>query len=544
MAKLIIFGTDGRRELELAEHNTLGRLPQNRIQIIDRIASKEHALIFFDKTQGYVFRDLGSLNGSFVNKQKIQADVRLHDGDEITIGSTRCMFLAESPGATVAQQVVDVSEGALQSHIRSKIAPVQDRFLPEKEVADDKAVRGDYEKLRMTYELQREIGLELSLDAILEKILDATFRFLNCDRGVVLMTNDAGEMLPRAFKMKKPEDKLVISSTLVRQVQKEKAGLLSSDAQMDNRFKAAKSIIMQGIRASMAVPILHLDKLLGIILVDSSVAVNAYSEKDLHLLSNIANQTAKFIAMAEMARKIETDAATRERFQRLLSPNLAEMVVSGELQVEKGGENRVATVLFADIRGFTSMSENMPAAEVLQMLNEYFEVMVEIAFKHEGTVDKFVGDEIMVLWGAPVIHDDDPSRAVRAAVEMQAALVEFNRMRESEGQGPIHIGIGLNTGELVAGYIGSTRTMSYSVIGDTVNTAARLCSAAKAGQIIISENTYALIKDDFDTVQLEAVQAKGKSKPLTIYNVLGVKQTTADDLTRPHQTMPTQRSIS
>ncbi len=544
MAKLIIFGTDGRREIELAEHNTLGRLPQNRIQIIDRIASKEHALVFFDKTQGYVFRDLGSLNGSFVNKQKIQADVRLHDGDEITIGSTRCMFLAESPGATAAQQVVDVSEGALQSHIRSKIAPVQDRFLPEKEVSDDKAVRGDYEKLRMTYELQREIGLELSLDEILEKILDATFRFLNCDRGVVLMNNDAGELLPRAFKMRKPEDKLVISSTLVRQVQKEKAAILSSDAQMDNRFKAAKSIIMQGIRASMAVPILHMDELLGIILVDSSVAVNAYSEKDLHLLSNIANQTAKFIAMAEMAKKIETDAATRERFQRLLSPNLAELVVSGELQVEKGGENRVATVLFADIRGFTSMSENMAAAEVLQMLNEYFEVMVEIAFKHEGTVDKFVGDEIMVLWGAPVTHDDDPSRAVRAAVEMQEALVEFNRMRESEGQGSLHIGIGLNTGELVAGYIGSTRTMSYSVIGDAVNTAARLCSAAKAGQIIISEHTYSYCKDDFDTIQLDPIKAKGKSKPLTVYNVLGVKQTTADDLTRPHVTMPTQRNLS
>jgi adenylate cyclase len=490
MAKLVIFGSDGRREVELIEYNTVGRLPQNRIQVLDRIVSKEHCVILHEQQRGYVFRDLGSLNGSYVNKARVAGEVPLHDGDEIVLGSTRCMFISEEVGATIAQKVVDMSEGALQSHIRSVIAPIQDRFMPEKEVQDVKSLRADYEKLRVTYELQRDIRLNMTLDEILARILERTFEFLNCDRGVVLMPDDSGELKPRAFKMKKREDKLVISSTLINQVRKEKAGLLSSDAQMDNRFKEAKSMIMQGIRSSMAVPILHGDELLGIIIIDSSVAVNAYSEKDLQLLSNIGNQAAQFIRNLEMAKKIEKDSATRERFQRLLSPDLAEMVVSGELSVEKGGESRVGTVLFADIRGFTSMSENMVAADVLQMLNEYFEVMVEIAFKHEGTVDKFVGDEIMLLWGAPVIHPDDPSRAVRAAVDMQAALLEFNRTRESEELPPIHIGIGVNTGELVAGYIGSTRTMSYSVIGDSVNTAARLCSAAKAGQVIISESTY------------------------------------------------------
>jgi adenylate cyclase len=180
------------------------------------------------------------------------------------------------------------------------------------------------------------------------------------------------------------------------------------------------------------------------------------------------------------------------------------------------------------------MSENMVAADVLQMLNEYFEIMVEIAFQHEGTVDKFVGDEIMVLWGAPVVHEDDPHRAVRAALDMQLALAEFNRTRESEGQPPIQIGIGINTGELVAGYIGSTRTMSYSVIGDTVNTGARLCSAAKPGQVIISEATYREVKAEFEFAMLEPVTAKGKSKPLKIFNVLGQKSVGASDMTRPN----------
>lgn len=519
MAKLVIFDGGGRREIPLKEFNTVGRHPENDIQVLDRVVSKEHCHVLYEKGKGYIIKDLGSLNGTYLNGERIENQKILSDGNEIKLGNTRCMFLAEEEHHSAAE-VVDVSENALQSHIRTKIAQTEDRFLPEKDIADDKALRADYEKLRVTYELQRDIGIEMDLDRILECIFERTFEFLNCDRAVILMPDDGGRFVPRAYKTKKPNDKLVISSTLVTQVQKDKASILSSDASMDNRFKEARSIIMQGIRSSMAVPIMHHDELLGIMIVDSSVAVNAYSEKDLHLLTNIAKQTAQFLINAQMAKKIETDATTRERFQRLLSPDLAEMVVSGELSVEKGGTNRVATVLFADIRGFTAMSENMKAAEVLQMLNEYFEEMVDIVFHHEGTVDKFVGDEIMVIWGAPVSHDDDPSRAVRAALDMQTALTDFNADREAKGLLPIQIGIGVNTGELVAGYIGSTRTMSYSVIGDTVNTAARLCSAAKAGQVIISENTFNAVRRGFEMLEFDPVKVKGKEKPLNIYCVV------------------------
>lgn len=519
MAKLVIFDTEGRRETALGEQNTLGRHPQNRIQILDRVVSKEHCLIYLDKAQGYLLKDYGSLNGTYVNKQRVSAPVVLNDGDEIVMGNTRCMFIKEEMTDS-AVKLVDVTEAAVQSHIRSKIAVAEDRFMPEKEITEDKQLRGDYEKLRVVYELQRDIGLELNLDKILERILLRTFEFLNCDRGVILMPDNSEELKPRAYKTRKPDDKLTVSSTLVKQVQKDKTGILSSDAMIDNRFKEAKSMIMQGIRSTMAVPILHHNELLGIMIIDSSVAVNAYTEKDLHLLSNIAGQTGQFIKNAQMAVKIEQDAATRERFSRMLSPDLAEMVVNGQLTVEKGGENRTATVLFADIRGFTSMSENMPAGDVLHMLNEYFEIMVEIAFRHGGTVDKFVGDEIMVLWGALVRHIDDPSRAVRAALDMQEAVVEFNADRVREGGRPIAIGIGVNTGDVVAGYIGSTRTMSYSVIGDTVNTGARLCSAAKPGQVIISETTHQHVRGEFEVESLEPLNAKGKSMALQVFNVL------------------------
>jgi len=217
--------------------------------------------------------------------------------------------------------------------------------------------------------------------------------------------------------------------------------------------------------------------------------------------------------------KSKKETATRERFQRLLSPDLAEMVVSGALNVEKGGTNRVATVMFVDIRDFTAMSEDIPAAEILQMLNEYYEKIVDIVFTHEGTVDKFIGDAIMVIWGAPVAHDDDPARAVRAAIDIRRELVDFNKQRVSVGKREIKIGVGINTGKVVAGYIGSSQTMSYSVVGDTVNTAARLCSAAKAGEIIVSEMTHTKIKDLFPTKGLEPIKAKGKHNLLKVYNI-------------------------
>lgn len=230
------------------------------------------------------------------------------------------------------------------------------------------------------------------------------------------------------------------------------------------------------------------------------------------------------------AEKMERDAATRERFRRLLSPDLAEMVVNGELSVEKGGESRIATVMFADIRGFTALSSDNEASDILQLLNDYYEVLVETVFRHEGTIDKFIGDGMMVIWGAPVTHHDDPHRAVRAALDIQKALEEFNFDRLANGEGPVEVGIGINTGEVVAGYLGSSQTMSYSVIGDTVNTAFRICAAAYPGEIIISEYTHYVVNDEFKTLRRKSIDAKGKKDALKAYRVIGRQNKTAQKM--------------
>jgi adenylate cyclase len=223
----------------------------------------------------------------------------------------------------------------------------------------------------------------------------------------------------------------------------------------------------------------------------------------------------------KVARRMEQEAATRERFRRLLSPNLAEMVVSGALNVEKGGESRVASVMFIDIRGFTALSANSEAGDVLKLLNDYFETLVDVVFSHEGTIDKFIGDGMMVIWGAPVSHTDDPERAARAALDVQRAIEEFNYDRASRGLPPVEVGIGINTGPVVAGYLGSSQTMSYSVIGDTVNMASRLCDAARPGEIIVSEYTHLIIEDHFETLARNPIKVKGKAEPIAAFSILG-----------------------
>src|SRR5690606_9782423 len=331
------------------------------------------------------------------------------------------------------------------------------------------------------------------------------------DRAVILLYDPDTDMLNPAYvRQKRADEEIRLSNTILEEVKRNKAAVLSSDAMVDERFKAAKSIIMQGIRSTMAVPLLVGDQLVGAFHVDSMLASGAFTNKDLLLFSGIATQAAIAIQNFRLAKKIEHEAATRAEFQRLLSPNLVDEIISGHLTLDPAGANRVVTLLLADIRGFTSMSERHTPEEMVETLNNYFEFMVDVLFKHGGTLDKYVGDEIIGLFGAPVELADAPVRAVRCALDMLKALDEFNRMRAAEGKEPLHIGIGINTGPVIAGAIGSSRTLQYTVIGDAVNLAARLCRVAKASEVIISPTTMTHCAAQMIAEQRELAQVKGK----------------------------------
>ena len=291
--KLIILTRNDKREIDLAGHNMIGRHDANTIRIKDASVSKEHSLIFFNGYQDWMIKDLGSTNGTYLNGVRIRKEVILRSNDEIRFGNISCIFTNE---ADSVHRLVRAGEQDMETIVLAIGAPAtQDRFLPEKEISHLSTLRADYEKLRVTYELQRDIGLNTDIETILKLILEHTFEFLDCDRGVILLAGKDGELEPKAYKSRRPQDKLIVSSTLIHHVQKERAGILSSDISMDSRFERADSIAIQGIRSSIAVPIIHGDDLLGIMIIDSSKEANAFTEKDLNLVTNISNQTAQMI---------------------------------------------------------------------------------------------------------------------------------------------------------------------------------------------------------------------------------------------------------
>ena len=288
---------------------------------------------------------------------------------------------------------------------------------------------------------------------------------------------------------------------------------------MDFAASKGRSMILNRISSAIVAPLLHDDEILGVLWLDSETLAQ-FQHKDLEIVTSIAAQAAMFIEINILGKKVEAEIVNRERFSRLLSPNVAEKVMAGELKVEKGGALvPECTVFNSDIRGFTSMSEKASPEVIVEMLNDYFEQMVETLFKYEGTLDKFMGDGIMALWGAPVTHPDDALRCVSCALEQMKVLGSFNRQRVEKDLPSLAVGIGVHTGPLVAGYIGSSKALSYTVIGDTANTSARLCGVAAAGQILVSETTLARLGGKFEYEELPPATLKNKEKPFKVFNI-------------------------
>jgi len=207
----------------------------------------------------------------------------------------------------------------------------------------------------------------------------------------------------------------------------------------------------------------------------------------------------------------------KNTFKRYVSKQVVDELLDDDAKLNLGGEEREVTILFSDIRGFTSMSENMSPENVVSTLNEYFSDMIDIVFKYNGTLDKIIGDELMIVYGAPISAEDDTQRAVTTAVEMQKQIIRLNKKRRKRKEIPISAGIGINRGIVVSGNIGSRDMMDYTVIGDTVNLGARLCSAAGPGEILVSSTVWKETPKHYSYKKLEPIKVKGKKNKVSVY---------------------------
>lgn len=244
-----------------------------------------------------------------------------------------------------------------------------------------------------------------------------------------------------------------------------------------------------------------------------NVSLRVPSRDEIGMLTESFNQMARSLREKEMIKRA---------FTRYVAREVVEEILKDPERLVLTGERREVTVLFCDVRGFTPLSERLSPEEVVLLLNDFYTLMIETTFKHDGTLDKFMGDAVMAIFGAPIFHPDHSLRAVRTALAMQEGIVGLNERRAQQGKEGVTIGIGVSAGEAVAGTVGTEDRMEYTVVGDSVNLAARLESNAKAGQILISHRTWEKVKDEVTVHALGFIKVKGKEEQVEVYEVVGM----------------------
>jgi adenylate cyclase len=313
-----------------------------------------------------------------------------------------------------------------------------------------------------------------------------------------------------------------VPQSIVRSAVRDKVAILSDNAPEDVRF-GGESILVQRVRSTMCAPLVGGEgQVLGVLYVDNVTSTHRVDEEDLEFLAAFAGIAAVAIEHGQFSERIRHELVVRNNFERYFAPTLAAQIAGSPDSVKLGGDKRPVAVLFSDIRGFTALSRSMTPDDMAALLSEYFTEMVDCVFRHGGTLDKFMGDAVMAQWGAPIASTDDPDRAMRAAIDMMYALEALNTQWRAEARPELAIGIGLSYGEVFAGNIGSERRLEFTVIGDTVNLASRLCSAAEAGEILISEDIRGVLQSPPSLDEHPPLKLAGNSAPVAVYRVATV----------------------
>jgi len=514
---------------------TIGRSPDCQIVLKDFGISRTHAKLIADE-EGVRIQDLKSKNGTQVNGVPV-VEAPLKDGDRILLGKFQLAFSKTLEGKVVLDEAKPLSEEAGTiirsvgelSKLLSDTGQREAAGVAEKKVSADVQ---DVEKANRILKVLTKVAETLiavrPVEEVLQQVMDIVFDHVPADRGFLMLSEDGSDkLIPMVVKHRNPssatDGKISISKTIADRVTKDRVSILTSDAMVDPRFGAGDSIRFHGIRSAMCAPLWNQDHVIGIIHVDSPMLANCFTLNDLDLLSALANYAAVAVERARLNQKIVAEEKKRERLGRFLSPQVtARIIATSESQGMALGvpEVKDVSVLFSDIVGFTTMSEKMSPAAVSLLLNDYFSRMTDIIFKYEGTLDKYIGDAIMAVFGAPLDMPDHCLRAIKAALEMRDQLEAFNADRK---EGPtIRIRIGINSGKAVAGELGGINKKEYTVLGDTVNTASRLeSSVAKPMQVVVGENTYNATKAHFDFRSLGPATLKGKERTVEVYEVLG-----------------------
>ena len=516
-----------------------GRDPSNEIPLADDSVSSHHFSVE-SKRDKIILKDEDSLNGTFVgNSRERVKSVELKHGDIIRVGHTLIKLVKvkgtvkspeeyvrrrqRRPQRTVVASKIRVMEKELDSVVAKidaiqkddsstaadEVAKLHDPFVQARKKLSN--VGKSYDRLSALYEASKHIISGFDLEKRLDLVMDSALEVLQAERGFLMLKDEDTEELKVVVKRTiggEELDELGLSMSVANEVARKGEPILTTNAASDPKLKKRVSIILHKILSIMCVPLKIEDRVLGVIYLDSRIAENAFDESDQELFSAFASLSAIAIESARLFQRLQYEEKVRTTMSRSLPIPVVEMLMKNPEDWIPGGTLQKVTVLFSDIRVFSAMSAQMTPNETMDMLNEYFDEMSKIIFAHQGTIDKFMGDAIMAIFGAPFSYGDDADRAVMTAIDMIRKVRALNECAEERGRRAFDIGIGINTGTAIAGNVGSLDRMDYTVIGDVVNTAFRLTSAAGRNEILISKETFENMQIEIDVGDMGLIKTK------------------------------------
>src|SRR5882757_6060494 len=552
MAVLKVTDASGRQaqhQLNNRVNCMIGRAPDNQIVLDDPRASRHHAHIRATEDGSFMLVDGVMANGQLkrsANKVFVNGEQKfehlLKDGDRITIGASTLRFEQPKEERTADLSYDDKPLGHTQLLMSAKdvlttVLRQSDPGISGGTVAPrgDKVLESLQRKaniLSEIYEMSKALGAGFDLDRIFKMATDIIFRSTPADRVVALLAEtvvteqnaDEAKLFPiatraRDEKLEAHARKMTIGRTITRKVMKDRVALLSQDAAADEQFAGVDSIVSQGVRSTICAPLFTEAGVHGALYADRLDPFSAFKPDHLELISAVAAQTAVAVENVRSHERLAREEVARANYSRFLPEYVVKQMLENPDSFKLGGVNQTITILFADIRGFTSISEHAAPEKIVHLLNRYFSAMTDIIFAHGGTLDKYLGDGLMALFGAPTTTPEDASNALNAAVAMQRRILGINMELRQEGLAEIGVGIGLHTGEVIVGYVGSERRSEYTAIGDSVNTASRLESNAKGGQILISDATAKSARSRYKLQPRDPITVKNRGQPVVLWEV-------------------------
>lgn len=539
MTPKLVYYLGGRQFVYPLEKDevTIGRSTHNDIVIDQSTVSRKHARL---RREGSAWRvtDLGSTYGTRVNDDD-STDTELGHGDKIFLHRFPLTFVEREPAEGVESVSMHSVPGAsLVMPAAGGEDPLQTHAVYQETVnfSSLAAMSADVEHLKklltVVTKASETILVSGSLDDTFAKVLELVFQHMPVQRGFIMLFDDARQNLVARCVRHRDEQsdghqEIEFSRTIAEKVCREKVAVLTTDAQTDGRFAQGDSILTLGIRSAMAAPLWNGDQVDGLIYADTTVRTQAFDKFDLDLLSALGNQLAFAIEQTRLQNSVMLQELARRRLERYHSPAVVDRITTARAGDALMVDEREVTVLFADVVGFSDRCTNLAPREIAELLNRYFGEMSEAIFRHDGTLDKFIGDCVMAVFGAPLAIHDHARRAVEAALDMRAALRELNEPLLPEER--LRFRVGIHSGNVVAGDIGSPSRRDYTVLGSTVNTAARIeATVAEADQIVISDVTRRALPDRYEFRPAGQHQPKGLDRPVECHLVVGRRSGATD----------------